>query len=518
MAVVQALRPGLVLEHKYRIKRHLADGGMGAVYEGEHVELGRRVAVKVLHPEFARNPDFVARFRKEAQAASAIGHQHIVDILDLGSTGGGAFIVMELLVGQNLADRMVALGGRFPVGRAAHVIHQVLEAVAATHRRGIVHRDLKPENVFLVQRGTDPDFVKVLDFGIAKALVDHSGQGPGGKMGTTGQVLGTPYYMAPEQTRGAATDHRVDIYAAGALLYQLVTGQLPFTAPNVNALLFEIAGGNLRPPLALVPDLPPALDAAIRKAMALSPDDRFASAELFAAAVAPLAEAALVPVTDGRGAGASARLLGSTAILGGGIRQHMPPLTRRRFAVIALIGTVLGLGAGWWTIALMDRRAQAREQAPSRAPRVSTLATADPGASTTLAHPMPAEPTGGALSVIADAGPVDAAAPAGHSLVGVPPPVESPAKPSERAPVERGHAAKHRKVTLRLAITPVGAPGLMVLIDGEPTAERSVVVRAGQRVEVRARARGFALWKQSVTVKHDQTLVIGLEKTASPSQ
>src|SRR5262245_36915544 len=188
-----SLQDGQVLDGKYRIFRHLADGGMGAVYEAEHLMIGKRVAIKTLHPSLARDDQLMARFQQEARAASAIGHEHIVEMADMGrAPDGSLFIVMELLRGQNLADRLRSLGGRMPCGRAAHIIRQVLEALAAAHRVGVVHRDLKPENIFLIHRGTDPDFVKVVDFGISKVIGDD----PNAKMATTGFVLGTPYYMA----------------------------------------------------------------------------------------------------------------------------------------------------------------------------------------------------------------------------------------------------------------------------------------------------------------------------------
>lgn len=275
---------GQVLDGKYRIVRHIADGGMGAVYEAEHLHIGRTVALKTLHAELAKNEEIVARFQMEARAASAIGHEHIVDMIDMGRTPDGAlFIVMEFLRGENLAERLQSLGGRMPVGRAAHVIKQVLEALVAAHAHRIVHRDLKPENVFLIHRGTDPDFVKVLDFGISKMLADP-------KLTQTGLVLGTPYYMAPEQARGEPADHRADVYACGAMLYRLVTGRVPFDAPNFNALLFEIAGGRYTPPRAIVPEIPQAFEQIIMWAMALDLNYRYSSADHFLQALAPYAE------------------------------------------------------------------------------------------------------------------------------------------------------------------------------------------------------------------------------------
>ena len=283
---------GQVLDGKYKIVRHLADGGMGSVYEAEHLALGRHIAIKTLHPDLATNEDMVARLQKEARAASAIGHEHIVDIHDLGrSTDNTIFIVMELLRGENLADRLRSSGGVLPVGRAAHILKQVLQALGAAHAIGIIHRDLKPENIFLVNRHEDLDFVKVLDFGISKMLADA----PDAKLTSTGFVLGTPYYMAPEQARGGQLDHRIDLYACGALLYHLVTGRVPFNAPNFNALMFEIAAGRYAPPRQIMPSIPPGFERIITWAMDLDPMRRLQSSEKFIQALSPFVQAPETP-------------------------------------------------------------------------------------------------------------------------------------------------------------------------------------------------------------------------------
>ena len=159
---------GSVVQDRYRIVRRLGEGGMGRVYEGEHLLVKRRVAIKCLHAHYASRPDVLGRFLREAQAASAIGNEHIVDVLDLGKMPDGSpFMAMEFLAGRDLRQTLDELG-TLPVGRAARIVRQVCDAVAAAHEKAIVHRDLKPENVFLIQRGDNPDFVKVLDFGIAK--------------------------------------------------------------------------------------------------------------------------------------------------------------------------------------------------------------------------------------------------------------------------------------------------------------------------------------------------------------
>jgi tRNA A-37 threonylcarbamoyl transferase component Bud32 len=272
---VDELPEGAALDDKYRVVRHLSSGGMGAVYEVEHRGLGKRLAAKLLKPELARRADLLERFRREARAASAIGHEHIIEVTDLGQTAHKVpFLVMELLTGQTLAA-LCKTERRLEPARAVHIARQILSALGAAHARGIVHRDLKPENVFLIQRGGDPDFVKLLDFGIAKLLDDVDAP----ELTRAGQVVGTPTYMAPEQARGEKNvDGRADLYGVGAILYRMVTGQRPYTAPNFNALLFAIAQGQLQKPRKLEPGVSPHLEAAILRAMALDPRARFQTA------------------------------------------------------------------------------------------------------------------------------------------------------------------------------------------------------------------------------------------------
>ncbi|HEX8952233.1 MAG TPA: serine/threonine-protein kinase, partial [Polyangia bacterium] len=272
------LPAGASLDDKYRVVRHLSSGGMGAVYEVEHRGLGKRLAAKLLKPELARRADLLERFRREARAASAIGHEHIIEVTDLGQTAHRVpFLIMELLTGRTLSALCKA-ERRLEPARAVHIARQILSALAAAPARGIVHRDLKPENVFLIQRGGDPDFVKLLDFGIAKLLDDVDSP----ELTRAGQVVGTPTYMAPEQARGEKNvDGRADLYGVGAILYRMVTGQRPYSAPNFNALLFAIAQGQLEKPRKLEPGVSPHLEAAILRAMALDPRARFQTAAEF---------------------------------------------------------------------------------------------------------------------------------------------------------------------------------------------------------------------------------------------
>jgi len=229
------LPPGTVVDGRYEIVGKLAEGGMGEVYRAQHVELGKQLALKVMRPELSADPEFVTRFKREAVAASQIGQQNIIDVSDFGRTSAGRFyFVMEYVDGQTL-DALVREAGALPPQRAVYLVTQVARALGAAHAKGIVHRDLKPENVMVLQRPGQPDFVKVLDFGVAK-VATRKGQ-PG--QTAVGMVVGTPQYMAPEQAQGTAVDARSDIYALGLILYELLSGRPTFDAETSSMLIVK---------------------------------------------------------------------------------------------------------------------------------------------------------------------------------------------------------------------------------------------------------------------------------------
>jgi serine/threonine-protein kinase len=275
------LSTGDIIDGKYRIVRLLGEGGMGAVYEGENMRIHRRVAIKVLHSAVAATGEAVARFEREAQAAGRIGSEHIVEVLDLGNLpSGDRYMVMEFMDGDSLSGR-IRSRGRLSPQEAYPILHQLLEALAAAHGAGIIHRDLKPDNVYLLKsRGGKADFVKLLDFGISK-FNQMSGDS-GFSMTRTGAVMGTPYYMAPEQAKGSRElDHRVDLYAAGVILYEAITGEVPFNADTFNELLFKIVLEQARPVEQVVPDIDPAFAAIVNKSMGREPASRFQTAREF---------------------------------------------------------------------------------------------------------------------------------------------------------------------------------------------------------------------------------------------
>jgi eukaryotic-like serine/threonine-protein kinase len=268
---------GMIVDSKYRLLRTLGEGAMGTVYEAEHIALGRHVAIKVLHAMHQRSADAQARFHLEARAASSIGHLNICEVYDIGSlTDGRPFMVMELLRGKTLAARIRGDGG-LPFDEAARVMAQVLSALAAAHEKGIIHRDIKPENVFLAERvGTDT-LVKLLDFGIVKVQDDTEQL----SLTRTGAVMGTPFYMAPEQAMGESIDARVDLYACGVLLYEMLTGRRPFNAANYHALVQQIIHVEPRDPAELRPDIPPSFLPVLRKAMCKTRAERYPDAITF---------------------------------------------------------------------------------------------------------------------------------------------------------------------------------------------------------------------------------------------
>ncbi len=274
-----SLTPGDLLQDKYRIIRLLGQGGMGAVYEGENVVIARRVAIKVLHGALAGDEAVIERFEREAQAAGRIGNEHILEVLDMGRLpNNDRFMVMEYLDGETLDARCERLG-RLSEDEVYPLARQLLTGLAAAHAAGIVHRDLKPDNVFIVeQKLGHKDFVKIIDFGISKFM-------PGSAnftMTMTGAIMGTPYYMSPEQAKGSKNaDARSDLYAVGVVLFRALSGQVPFHGDTFNELIFKVALSETPRVSQLVPHINAGIDDIVYRAMARSADDRFQTAAQF---------------------------------------------------------------------------------------------------------------------------------------------------------------------------------------------------------------------------------------------
>ena len=270
---------GTTLSGRYLVTRKVGQGGMGAVYEATHTLIGKRVAVKVLLEKYAQREAIVARLKQEAQLASSVGNEHIIDITDFGTTEDGrTFVVMEFLEGESLAE-CLARETKLPEQRLLRIASQAASALAAAHAKGIVHRDVKPENLFLLKR-KEQDFVKVVDFGISKSLRASSEEEEQPRLTQTGMVLGTPLYMSPEQARGDdELDQRVDIYALGVILYEASTGRVPFIGNNYLSVISQVLNETPKPPRELRPELSEEFESIVLRAMAKNPSERYASAQ-----------------------------------------------------------------------------------------------------------------------------------------------------------------------------------------------------------------------------------------------
>jgi serine/threonine protein kinase len=278
---------GQIVDGRYSIRRVIGRGGMGVVYEAEATRLGRRLcALKVLLPEFTRSETAVARFTREAELAGRVKHPNVVEIFDTGTTvDGRGYIAMELLHGESL-DCTLRRDGPLPWARVQHIMIQICNALTAAHGEKIVHRDMKPENCFRVERDGDRDFIKVLDFGIAKLTDPEGNTTP--RLTATHAIIGTFSYMAHEQVRGEEIDHRVDVWALGVMLYEMLTGYLPFRGSNQGQIWTAISSYDPEPMQNIAPDatIPAAAEAIMRRALARPRDERFPTVEALSRAVA----------------------------------------------------------------------------------------------------------------------------------------------------------------------------------------------------------------------------------------
>ncbi|MGC9043659.1 MAG: protein kinase domain-containing protein [Myxococcota bacterium] len=263
---------GMILDNRYQIISKLGEGGMGSVYSAEHILLKKNVAIKVLRYDLARKEDVVRRFQNEAIAASKIGHENIIEVTDFGKTpDGSVYFVMEHLNGMPLSE-LIQKSGSIPLKRAVPILLQITKALSAAHAQGIIHRDLKPENIVLIDRPDRKDFVKILDFGISKML-DTSDRAE--KLTAMGMIVGTPEYMSPEQASGMSVDNRTDIYSLGVIMYEMMTGRLPFLADNAIRILMMHQTEKPQSPREINPDIHIQMEQIILKCLNKRPEDRF---------------------------------------------------------------------------------------------------------------------------------------------------------------------------------------------------------------------------------------------------
>jgi hypothetical protein len=422
------LAVGSVIGERYEVTARLAAGGMGEVYKARHVELGKSMAVKVMRPELSADPAFVARFKREAIATGGIGQMNIVDISDFGRTADGRFyFVMEYLDGQTLSH-VLQHHGPLATERVLHIGVQVARALVAAHSLGVVHRDLKPENIMLLQRPGHSDFVKVLDFGVAKLPNPEGGRA----FTVMGMVVGTPQYMSPEQARAVNVDHRSDIYALGLILHEMLSGKPTFEAETPTSLMVKQVT-EAPPPLVVEADGSVELAELVMQMLAKSPDDRPQSMEQVLVALDEL--------SAGRRPGQPVRAVSARQTLppGAPVPNHAPTAfdeleaavlpSSRRWVVGAVVALALLGTGGWFALS------------PGEVPAATPGATpVDPGAA-----PQP-------LAVERPANPQPAAAePAAQK-----PAVEKPAPEPPSAP-KPGLKPRDAMHSLRVQTNPPGA-------------------------------------------------------------
>ena len=360
------VRCGEVLGNTYRLVQRIGTGGMGEVYAAEHLRLGRRFAVKVLHPNHAQKA--LTRFRREAKAIARIENEFVIGVVDCGEAADGApYLVMDLLHGEDLRA-LLERAAPLPVSRAVKLICDAAQGVIAVHAAGLVHRDLKPENLFVSKRATGEDWCKVLDFGVAKMETSEAT--------TEGAIIGTVRYMAPEQLEdGASAGSAVDVYALGAILYECLTGRPPHSGTTTHELMFKIMNERPLAVDALRAEIPRRLAEAVARALAKAPSDRFRSAQEFADAVAPFTRGVR---------GAKESLSDATVDLERGFlgidETRRPPTDGSLSRVpwlIAAVAVVSSCATSWWAIHIGRPMPSSVQAVPL--PSVATVAADLPG-------------------------------------------------------------------------------------------------------------------------------------------
>jgi serine/threonine-protein kinase len=384
---------GRVVADRYRIIALVGRGGMGVVYKCEHTRMGKIMAIKLLHGDLARDAEVQRRFRREAQAASRLSHPNTVSIFDFGTADGLMYLVMEYVSGEDLG-KILRTAHHLPPTRVAAIAAQACGSLAEAHEKGIVHRDLKPENLLISALKDGRDFVKLLDFGLAKLREGEERN----EITSAGTLVGTPYYMAPEIIRAQGVDHRADVYALGAVIYRAVTGTPAFTGQSPVAVLTRTLTDELVPPSRRRPELeiPAAIDGIVMRAMAREPADRYAQIDELRAALAEylategladslLRESGLTARHVALGAGAEIKTESSRKLAvatRNDVEEFERGLRRGRIAGWVGLGVVLAVAAGagafvWRERSVLARRPHDSEVEPNNTPESATLIAPD---------------------------------------------------------------------------------------------------------------------------------------------
>ncbi|MEA2700528.1 MAG: eukaryotic-like serine/threonine-protein kinase, partial [Myxococcales bacterium] len=487
---------GTVLGDVYRLTGVIGRGGMGAVYEGVHLRLNKRVAIKLMARELAENTEALARFRREAEVTSQLGHPHIVQVFDFGAAPTGEpYLVMEFLEGEDL-DQRIRRVGRLPVAEAAHMINQIASALAATHAKGIVHRDLKPANIFVLSVEGEKDFIKVVDFGISKVKAATT------RLTAAAVVMGTPNYMSPEQAMGSVDqiDHSTDQWALACIAYEMLAGKPPFVGDNVASLLYQVVHQAPSPLTSHVADVPPGVEAVLQRALSKQQTQRFAGMTAFARAfdsaiaggggaavsggggmdVAPLAATAAVSIATAPVSGAAPRAASMRASVG-----TAPPLSMAATAMPAPAVMSEPEKAKATTFSTATGEAMAPEA-------MATIDDKPPGRSRVRVIVFSAAVVGGAALLIALSTGVFRRAPAPGGSAGpaaaAPPPVAAPVTAVAPAPAVPPAAPAPAIVPAAPAAT---RPEPVVARESRPTAPTARTRRkAGKGVQGVAASAG----------------------------
>jgi eukaryotic-like serine/threonine-protein kinase len=444
---------GTTVAGKYRLLRQLGQGGMGSVWLAEHLTLHSHVAVKLIDAGIVANPEALGRFLREAQSAAALRSPHVVQVLDHGVDNGTPYIAMELLEGESLADRLTRVG-RLEPRELARIMTHVARAMTRAHEAGIVHRDLKPDNIFLVQND-DEELAKVLDFGVAKSAAPGSVGASASSSTRTGSVLGTPYYMSPEQAEGAKSlNHRTDVWAMGVIAFECLVGSRPFDAETLGGLLLAICSRSMPIPSRVGP-VPAGFDAWFAKVCERDVDQRFATAREAAAQLKRVCEGGLSTSQNSPASvsgSVAARSHGvtpmaqSVAGLSSSQANHAAALPARSRLGIALFGAaVSALAVGGGVFAWLRANAHHAEAAP-----LSQVASAT-GSVTVI-------PSTARSEVSVAPAPDNTQANAAPSQTPVTSASQSVAAPGKRAPAYRPEGAEHHHFAPAAAPAPAPAP------------------------------------------------------------